>query len=237
MFGLDFSTVFGLTSHAQEALKTSGDWLPNVSVYVEICTFLTIGAIGAILLLKDISLGVKLALGAAAFAFLTACAIGYEAKGENKIIPKLNAANARIANDEARAESFRNDAALLRARLAQEAKLRKIQDDAVAKSFKEKLDAQNPSVGATRIPGAAGVPINKLIAETNDTVIAAGTGSDAAAAALAAAETTIRDWQDWGGKVILQYRALAQQIKGLRDYAHGLGDAEIKAATTVTTTK
>jgi hypothetical protein len=101
MFGLSTITDFftGATSHAQVALSTTGSWLPAAGWYVGTSTALALAAVLVIIFLKSFSLGIKLGIGAAVFAMFAFLAFGYEGKGENKIIPQLNAANATISHN------------------------------------------------------------------------------------------------------------------------------------------
>lgn len=222
-------SLFGVADHAQLALRTSGNWLPSPAWFVAGAVGLSIGAAIAVFLLKSVSLAIKLGLAAGLFVFLSAVGFGYEAKGENNIIPQLNVANAKLADQEIKSAVFKKEADDLRAKLAAKNKAVKAALAQAAKSFQEGLDAQSPIVSSTAIPGAAGVPVNKLIANTNDQAVGAGTGSEAKAAASIGADYTVRDWQVWSGKVITQYGEVAAQVNGLQDYVNGLAEASKKA--------
>jgi hypothetical protein len=115
MFGLDTITNLftGASNHAQVALSTSGSWLPAAGWYVGTSTALAIAAVLVIIFLKSVSLGIKLGIGAVVFAMFAYLAFGYEAKGENKIIPQLNAANETIRNNQSMQEALKSSNAAL----------------------------------------------------------------------------------------------------------------------------
>lgn len=223
------SFLSGAASTAQVALKTSGNWLPSPSVFAGLSGLMVLLAAGAGILLRDARLAVYCVIGAVFFAFAAAIGFGYEAKGENNIIPKLNAANAIIASDQARADSFRADIAALQSQLSAKQKALKAARAAAAQHFMEAINAQPASVSSAPTPLPASVPINAAIAEANVSIAGPGAGDAAAAAAGSPAQLNIRDWQVWSGKVIDQYRALADEVKGLQADRAGIDAAAAKA--------
>ncbi len=178
------------------------------------------------------SMRIAMLLGIAGVALLGACAVagGYESMGEAKIQPKLDAANARIANDEARAESFRQDALVAAAAAAKQVQAKNDQLKKITDTLQGRIDALEKQVSAAPVGAAAGQLLDNLVAESNLAAFGAGADAEARAAAAAARDTTVAQWVEWGGKVSALYGRCASQVIGLQDYVKGLGSAATRTA-------
>lgn len=233
MFGIDLSSITsffsGAQSHAQVALTTSGNWLPAAGWLAGTAALLAVAAVLIILFLKMLRLGLQVAIAAGVLAFLAAVAFGYEAKGENDIIPKLNVANARIANDELRAESFRQEAAAAQVTIVAKSKSTKAALAAAEKSNRESLNAQPPTVTAVPVHRSVSVLINSAIATANDTALGPGAGDAARAAAASGAPINFGDVEAWALTAIDDRAQLANQVSRLLDIQEALGLAGSKA--------
>lgn len=159
-----------------------------------------------------------------------AVANGYEAIGEAKIQPKLDAANQRIANDDARAESFRQDALVAAANAAAQVKAKNVELAKITNTLQGRIDALQKQVTAAPVGAAAGQLLDNVIAESNLASLGSGADAEARAAAVAARDTTVAEWIQWGGKVSALYGRCASQVIGLQTYVTSLGVAAQKGA-------
>lgn len=193
-------------------------------------TLIVGGALGAFFL-KQVRLGVIAGLVG---AFLLACAgvaYGYEAMGEAKIRPQLDAANARIANDEARAESFRQDAVVAQTVTDAALKAKNARITALDKQLRAKVNALPPAVANAVVPADVGGVLQPAIDAVNASA-AAGAGvvaEGATAAAVSIRSTTTAAWVDWSVTVIEAYGQCSNQVAGLQDYVAKLVAASEKA--------
>jgi hypothetical protein len=200
-------------------------WLPSPLAIGATGAGFIVAAVLAVLLLKAIRAGVYLGAAGLLCLFASAVAGGYEAMGEDKIIPQLEAANAKLEQAYQRAAQFQADAvaaqnkaaAAVRDRAALMARLKKALEDGVNGLPKEVAD--------TRVGAAAGVLLNSTVAAVNDSAFGAGAGQEAAAVAAAAADSTVRDWVRWGGEVSQLYGACASQVIGLQEYVAKLAES------------
>ena len=193
--------------------------LPSPLALTALGTTLIVGA-GLIFWFIKPMIKIALVMGLVG-GFLLACAgvaYGYEEMGKAKIQPQLDAALSRIANDEARAESFRQDAVVAANNAADV--VRKKNDE--LKKLKDKLqgriDALEKQVTAAPVGAAAGQLLDHVIAENNSASFGPGADAEALAAAASAVDTTVAQWIQWGGEVANLYGKCATQVLGLQDY-------------------
>jgi len=173
------------------------------------------------------SVRIAAVLFAASMALFGAAAVanGYEAMGEAKIQPKLDAANARIANDEARAESFRQDALVAAANAASQVRAKNAELEKLRNTMQGRIDALTKEVTGAPVRAAAGQLLDNFVAEANAAAFGPGADAEARAAAAAARDATVAEWVQWGGKVSALYGRCASQVIGLQTYVKSLGTA------------
>lgn len=161
--------------------------------------------------------------------FASTVAFGYERMGEEKIIPERDRALAQLKTEHDANELFKKQAAAAQAKAAATIKALRAQLDAQAKSFQEKVDAQPASVAGVRIPADASRLLNNYIADLNTAAFGGESGQEARTAAAAAVDTTVAQWQTWGGQVALMYSECAVQVIGLQGYIGALVAASTTA--------
>jgi hypothetical protein len=157
--------------------------------------------------------------------FASTVAFGYERMGEAKVQPKLDAALSQLKTEHDANELFKQQAAAAQAAAAAKIKALRAQLAAQAKTFQEKIDAQPASVAGVRIPADASRVLNGLIGDVNDSAIGPHAGDEARAAAASAVDTTLKQWEIWGGQVVTMYGQCAAQVNGLQDYVSKLAAA------------
>lgn len=196
--------------------------LPTPLAITAAGTGLIVGAGLVFFFLKQIKLALIMGI---AGGFLLACAgvaYGYVAQGKAEVRaelqPQLDAKIAQLAQIQDEYEKFQVAAVRFHDHAVNELKAKEAQLTQQAKTFEEKLNAQPPEVANVVVPAAAGVLLNSHIAETNTTVFGPDAGREAAAAAAAAIDSTVRSWEVWSGQVIDQYGKCASQVLGLQDY-------------------
>lgn len=184
-----------------------------------------VGAGLVLFFLKSVKIAALLFAVSMALFGAAAVANGYEKMGEAKIQPKLDAALTRIANDEARAESFRHDAVAAAAASAAQVKAKNVELAKLANTMQGRIDALSKQVSAAPVGAAAGQLLDNFIAESNLAAFGPGSDAEARAAATAARDTTVAEWEQWGGKVSALYGRCASQVIGLQNYVSQIGAA------------
>ncbi len=180
--------------------------------------------------LKAMRIAIIMAVFGIACLGAASVAGAYEDMGIAKIQPKLDAALTRIANDEARAESFRQDAIVAAANAAKQVQAKNDQLKKITDTLQGRINALEKQVSAAPVGAAAGQLLDNLVAESNLAAFGAGADAEARAAAAAARDTTVAEWVEWGGKVSALYGRCASQVIGLQDYVNGLGSAATRTA-------
>lgn len=168
-------------------------------------------------------LGVIVCVAGVAVLGAASVAGEYETMGENKIKPQLVALQAKVDEAEARAQKFFADAqaAVKRANEAALARNRAI--DAMKVAVQEKIRAQSEAVRNIPIPADAGSVLQPAIDAANaGSAVASDLGSQAAAAATVAGDTTLGAVEEWAGTVIGLYASCTSQVAGLQGYVNAL---------------
>lgn len=183
-------------------------------------TALIVGGGLVFFFLKSIRLALIMGIAGGVCLTCAGVAYGYEEIGIAKVQPKLDAALARIANDEARAESFRLDAIAAQAKADADLKTKNDRIAALGKQLREKINALPPAVANAVVPADIGRVLQPAIDAVN-AGSAAGAGAvaeGAAAAAVSVGATTVQAWADWSATVIEMYGQCGNQVTGLQGY-------------------
>jgi hypothetical protein len=191
--------------------------LPTPLEMTALGTALIVGAGLVFWFLKSVQIAMYMALAAGALFLCATVAYGYELAGEAKIQPKLDAALAQLAKLDAEATQFRSDAMVARDAAVATIRSKNAAIATLTAKVKEGLDAQNPVVANTVVPADAVLWLNTHVASAN----AAAFGSDlsgSAGAVAVAADSTVRQWEEWGAQCADQYSAVAQQLIAVQDY-------------------
>jgi cell division protein FtsB len=193
--------------------------LPSPAELTVIGTALCIGAGLVLFFLKSPSLALDLGIAGAVVLGAATIAYGYYAMGEDHIKPQVVALQKQIADANALAVSFREQAVAAVARLEASTKAK---NDAIAKlttDFNARLAAQAPAVRDIVVPADVRLLIQPSIDAVNlSSGIVADAGSKGAAVAALAGSTTVGAVEQWAGDVIAQYGKCANQVSGLQDY-------------------
>jgi hypothetical protein len=226
--------LFGASvDHAQVALHATVWWLPAPGWFVTASVACAIAAGLIVFFLKNIPLAIKVGIGAAIFAAFAFIGFAYEARGENNVIPRLNAAIARAEAAEAALERQREYAAALTANWQRSQQ----KSAALEKDLKEQREqnfqvlqgqvtALPPVVADQSFPAAAVRVLNNAARATSvdapaqtqaDTpgVAASDSGSTAGDSTVGAVTKTGVTWAE-------RFKACRDQVIGWDEYFNSL---------------
>jgi hypothetical protein len=193
--------------------------LPSPAELTVIGTALCIGAGLVLFFLKSPSLALDLGIAGAVVLGAATIAYGYYAMGEDHIKPQVVALQKQIADANALAVSFREQAVAAVARLEASTKAK---NDAITKlttDFNARLAAQAPAVRDIVVPADVRLLIQPSIDAAN---LAAGAavdaGGQAAAATTVARDSSVGEVEQWAGAVVGLYADCASRLSGLQDF-------------------
>jgi hypothetical protein len=176
---------------------------------------------------------IRLALMLAAVGFVlgfaASVAFGYEELGKDKIRPELVKAQTELSRLAAAAAQFQIDAAVAQKKAVDANRAKNAALTQLKAKEKELLDAQDKLVANAPVGGAAGVFLNTVIANVNDSSFGPGAGDSARAAAAISSASVVRQWEEWGAYCANEYGKVSARVDGLQTYVNGLNAAGQRA--------